>query len=73
MASWFRRKTFGYGWTPASWEGWVATLALALCCFGINDPEWLSLDKSERIVCTLAVIAGFIALCLATTGRGTDP
>jgi hypothetical protein len=20
---WFRRKTYGYGWTPSSWEGWL--------------------------------------------------
>ena len=23
---WFKPRTFGYGWTPASWEGWVVTL-----------------------------------------------
>ena len=22
---WFRRKRFGWGWTPASWEGWLVT------------------------------------------------
>ena len=26
MMRWFRRKRWGYGWTPASWEGWVASL-----------------------------------------------
>ena len=20
---WFRRKTYGYGWTPNTWEGWL--------------------------------------------------
>jgi hypothetical protein len=20
---WFVRKTYGYGWTPATWEGWL--------------------------------------------------
>ncbi len=20
---WFRRKRYGWGWTPVSWEGWV--------------------------------------------------
>ena len=23
---WFKRKWFGWGWTPATWEGWVATI-----------------------------------------------
>ena len=21
---WFRRKRYGYGWTPATWQGWLA-------------------------------------------------
>jgi hypothetical protein len=20
---WFKRKLYGYGWTPCSWEGWL--------------------------------------------------
>ncbi len=20
---WFKNKTYGWGWTPASWEGWL--------------------------------------------------
>lgn len=23
---WFIRKTYGYGWTPATWEGWLTLL-----------------------------------------------
>lgn len=23
---WFKRKLYGWGWTPASWEGWAVTL-----------------------------------------------
>lgn len=25
---WFRSKRLGYGFTPISWEGWLATLVL---------------------------------------------
>ncbi|HVA13413.1 MAG TPA: hypothetical protein VNF99_09200 [Stellaceae bacterium] len=24
---WFRAKTYGWGWTPATWEGWAVMLA----------------------------------------------
>jgi hypothetical protein len=24
---WFKRKWFGWGWRPSSWEGWLVTLA----------------------------------------------
>lgn len=23
---WFKRKTYGWGWTPSSWEGWSVLL-----------------------------------------------
>jgi hypothetical protein len=23
---WFRAKTYGWGWTPCSWEGWLVVL-----------------------------------------------
>ncbi len=26
MKKWFKRKTYGWGWTPVSWEGWVVTI-----------------------------------------------
>jgi hypothetical protein len=26
---WFRRKRYGWGWTPATWQGWLVTLAYA--------------------------------------------
>lgn len=22
---WFKAKTYGWGWTPCSWEGWLVT------------------------------------------------
>jgi hypothetical protein len=27
---WFKPKQFGYGWTPASWQGWVLTLIITV-------------------------------------------
>ncbi len=28
---WFKRKTFGWGWVPATWQGWVVTVLYAIC------------------------------------------
>ncbi len=27
---WFKRKTYGWGWTPVSWQGWLVTLGLVV-------------------------------------------
>jgi len=26
---WFKRKLFGWGWTPATWQGWLVTTIYA--------------------------------------------
>lgn len=23
---WFKRKTYGYGWTPTTWQGWAVII-----------------------------------------------
>ena len=71
MTPWFRRKTFGYGWTPASWEGWVATLLFVLACIGISDPELVHLSKLNQAICVLGLLACFIAVILATSEKGS--
>lgn len=38
---WFKRKMYGWGWTPATWQGWLVTLAyigLAVA-FGLTIDE----------------------------------
>ena len=35
---WFKRKLYGWGWTPATWEGW-----LVLAVF-IGALIWISFD-----------------------------
>ena len=32
---WFRQKTFGYGATPNTWQGWVLTFVACAALFGV--------------------------------------
>jgi len=38
---WFRAKKYGWGWTPVTWQGWLATglytLAIAIIVAVIGD------------------------------------
>lgn len=27
---WFKRKLYGWGWTPATWQGWLVVLGFVL-------------------------------------------
>lgn len=35
VTAWFRPKRFGYGWSPASWEGWAITGLAALAIVAV--------------------------------------
>ncbi len=32
---WFKRKTYGWGWVPVSWEGWLVILAYTVLIIDI--------------------------------------
>jgi len=38
---WFRQKTLGYGATPATWEGWLATAGFVGLVLGLSR-FWLA-------------------------------
>lgn len=47
---WFKRKLYGWGWTPATKQGWISTLLYIIFVFGVavyseNNPGALSVDK----------------------------
>lgn len=35
---WFKNKTYGWGWTPVTWQGWAVTIAyiVLLILFGLT-------------------------------------
>lgn len=67
---WFKAKIFGWGWTPATKEGWLVLIgylaAIALCAFSINEA-----DTSARAVVTfvlpvLLLTATLLVICYKT-------
>lgn len=50
---WFVRKTYGWGWTPATWQGWlVLAVYLIALVYGVSD--------IERAVSVKEVMVGFV-------------
>ena len=35
---WFRRKVWGWGWVPATWQGWAALVAFVVALVAILVP-----------------------------------
>lgn len=59
--AWFGPKRWGWGWSPASWQGWAVTLA-----FGVLGQLVKRLSPRRRIVATLLLVAGFFGVIVLT-------
>jgi uncharacterized membrane protein YhaH (DUF805 family) len=58
---WFRRKIYGWGWYPATWEGWLTMLIwLILFVFGVikTDHDWF-----ENVFVILLMFGILIWIC----------
>ena len=58
---WFKRKLYGWGWTPCTWQGWVAILVwVVLFIFGVAkmDHEWF-----KNLIVIFIMTGALIWLC----------
>lgn len=63
MKLWFRAKTYGYGWTPCSWQGWLVVslyCALTIVTFFVAE----ALLQSERNSLLLSVFLTLLYTCM---------
>lgn len=72
---WFKRKTYGWGWTPASWEGWLSLIIWAVAFAAI----FMTVDENSlsntQIVYKLVLPAIVISaiLCAICWIKGESP
>ncbi len=46
---WFRPKRYGYGATPTTWQGWAATIAVAVIVAGSIAAMSLWVERSDFV------------------------
>ncbi|MDB5444119.1 MAG: hypothetical protein JWP86_3102 [Phenylobacterium sp.] len=59
--AWFRPKDFGYGATPITWKGWLATLLFVLVILAttaLGDPRGAASPRSVHILLSLKGLLG---------------
>ena len=64
---WFGPKTFGWGWSPVSWEGWLASaicIAVIVAAYAI----WGRSPVANYV--TIGSVLALVVLCWVT---GTPP
>jgi hypothetical protein len=65
---WFKAKTYGYGWYPATWEAWV-TMAVFIAAVALTAVLWFRAGAGPLVVvgylASVGVLTGgVIALCV---------
>jgi len=63
---WFGPKVFGWGASPASWEGWLATLIFVLAMVGAMR---FFAERPHGWIAPVAVIAVYIVTVILTYRR----
>lgn len=69
---WFKAKRYGYGWYPATWEGWVVLLVyLAIFVFIFRKVDLHSHSGSDTIYgISIPIIILTIALIAVCAAKG---
>lgn len=74
---WFVTKRYGWGWTPATWEGWlvlvvfVAVMVANAMRLGVADQSPMApAFPTEFVVETAILVALLISICYA---KGEKP
>lgn len=71
MALWFKRKTYGWGWTPVTWQGWLVLIFyIALMFLNFMRLDAISHSASDTVrpfvIQSALLTALLIAICYKT-------
>jgi Na+/H+ antiporter NhaA len=69
---WFRQKTFGYGATPNTWQGWALTVASCAALFGVVLLGPAIRDNALRVVWMVLGIAINLGAFILIAYRKTE-
>lgn len=70
---WFKRKTYGWGWMPATWQGWICifvfVVLVTLNFYRIDSASHSASDTLINFVPETAVLAAILVLICWKTGE----
>ena len=69
---WFKPKTFGYGATPTTWEGWAVVGVYSLLIMGCVIAMYLRKGSLPTFVSSMATIFVATVVMIAISVQKTD-
>lgn len=72
---WFKRKTYGWGWTPATWEGWLTIVlwAVAFVIFLTISNKNATSDSQVVFTFVIPILVMSFILILISWLKGETP
>ncbi|MDO8648257.1 MAG: hypothetical protein Q7R81_00565 [Candidatus Peregrinibacteria bacterium] len=70
---WFKAKHYGWGWYPATWEGWLVMLVFVLLIVGTSILFDLEQHPERMIPFFLTITALVLALLVICYRTGETP
>ncbi len=73
---WFKRKTFGFGWTPVTWQGWLTVIIyIAFLIFVSSNLENTSkeISPSNYFAFVALIILSTLLLLIISYKKGPSP
>jgi hypothetical protein len=69
---WFRPKTFGYGATPTTWQGWAVVGVYSLLIVGCIVAMNLRKESLPIFASSIAIIVVATVVMIAVSAQKTD-
>ena len=69
---WFKPKTFGYGATPTTWEGWAVIAVYGLVILGCVVAMTVRKDSFSTFVSSMAMIVVATVVLVVVSVQKTD-
>jgi len=69
---WFKSKTYGYGWTPVAWQGWVITAVFTVLILAIAfrlDETASFQDVLLQVIIPIAILTAGVSFICYKTGE----
>ncbi len=70
---WFKRKLYGFGWTPARQEGWITLGVYLIFVLGVALLGGQSVSEAEIPTRIVAPIVGATILLIVISWRTGEP
>ena len=69
----FKRKTYGWGWTPVTWQGWGITIAYAVILIVLSSSVDWNNEKEIMLMFVLPLIILTTAFVCIAYKTGEKP